>query len=145
MTAWTGIKAAGLSMLLAMEPAAESGLIVEAAWVRAMPPGLETTAAYMSLHNSTSRQLVVRKVSSPQFESASLHQTRLSDGVARMIPLRTLALPAGEIVALEPGGYHIMLNRSLSELTGKTEIELSLLLDDGGRVDLTVPVRRSAP
>ncbi|WP_187429729.1 hypothetical protein ROLI_010230 [Roseobacter fucihabitans] len=42
------------------------------------------------------------------FPKVELHTTEEKDGVARMMHVDAIDIPAGETVALEPGGFHVM-------------------------------------
>ena len=88
-------------------------------------PGM--AAAYMAITNNTGDSIAINSVQSPQYESASLHETTEEDGVSRMRRMDALLIPAHEAVSLEPGGKHLMLMRA----TGETDIvELNLYADD---------------
>lgn len=78
------------------------------AWVRAMPPGRDMTAAYLTVANPTDDAITIRAVQASRGD-ASLHETRRVDGQMQMRALATLTLPAHGEVQLEPGGLHIML------------------------------------
>lgn len=56
-----------------------------------------------------------------------------------------LALPAGEPVVLQPGGYHIMLIDLAAPLEIGQEIEVTLEFEQADPVTLTVEVAESAP
>ena len=56
-----------------------------------------------------------------------------------------LPLPAGEMVTLEPGGYHVMLLDLADPLEVGDEIELTLDFESADDVTLTVEVAESAP
>ena len=42
------------------------------------------------------------------FPQVMIHQTEDKDGIATMSHVEAIDIPAGETVALEPGGYHVM-------------------------------------
>ena len=85
------------------------GLTVDSAWVRSMPPGSKTTAAYFTLNNNTTETIRVIEARSVDFSSASLHNTVVKNGVVSMEEIPVLVLEPGESVSLEPGGKHLML------------------------------------
>lgn len=77
-------------------------------WVRATVPGQTATGAFMTLSASQDTRLVA--VRSPRAgTTAEIHQMTLSGDVMRMREIPGIDLPAGQGVALAPGGYHIML------------------------------------
>ncbi|MEZ5229718.1 MAG: copper chaperone PCu(A)C [Acidimicrobiales bacterium] len=66
-------------------------------------------------------------------------------GVMQMREVGTIALPAGEAVALEPGGYHIMMLDLPAPLeTGQT-FEITLDFETADDMVVTVEVRDDAP
>ena len=84
-------------------------ITVDSAWVRSMPPGSNSTAAYFTIHNNTSEAIEVTGAGSAEFSSASLHNSVVTDGVAKMVKIPVLVVEPGESVSLEPGGKHLML------------------------------------
>ena len=96
-------------VLSACEDPKLAGLTVDSAWVRSMPPGSKTTAAYFTLNNNTTESIRVFEVKSVDFVSASLHNTVVKDDVVSMVEIPVLVLKPGESVSLEPGGKHLML------------------------------------
>ncbi len=107
-------QAALVLLLSACGQSTGANLSVDSAWVRAMPPGSKMTAAYFSLHNNSGEEVRIISVSSPEFSSASLHESVIEDGVSRMLEIPVLVLKPGESVHLEPGGKHLMLMGSHS-------------------------------
>lgn len=67
------------------------------------------SAGYLTLHNGSDDEIVITRVSSPQFGRVEMHESRVEDGVSRMRPIDVLAIPSGGDVALVPGGRHLML------------------------------------
>lgn len=62
------------------------------------------------------------------------------DGEMEMVEVGRIDLPAGETVALEPGGYHIMLLDVEEPLEAGDEIEVTLEFEKAGSTTITVPV-----
>ena len=62
-----------------------------------------------------------------------------------MQPVDEIPVLAGETVALEPGGYHIMLLDLAEPLEVGTSITLTLTFELFGPVDVTAEVRDAAP
>ncbi|MCF6264169.1 MAG: copper chaperone PCu(A)C [Xanthomonadales bacterium] len=121
-------------ILSACQPSAQTptaALVVEDAWVRAMPPGRKMTAAYGVFRNSGAVVLRINDFSSPQYASVSLHETIVdSSGMSRMQEIQELLIPPGELFVLEPGSKHLMLmgkhNNPAEEKTNSVTIVFSL-------------------
>jgi hypothetical protein len=82
---------------------------IEAGWVRAVPPPLTLTAAYMQIKNLTSHQLILVGASTPAFAKVEMHQTVFEDNMARMVPVEKLVISPQEVVKFKPKGLHFML------------------------------------
>ena len=118
-------------------------------WVREVPPVSESSAAYVRIENTGSADRALVSADNDRFERIELHESRVDDeGTMTMVHLDEIPLAAGETTALEPGGYHIMLidriGEALSEEEGDT-LTISLMFDDGERVDVEAPVMRHGP
>ena len=100
-------------------------------------PGSTMGAAYMTITNNTGDTIVIGRVASPQFGQVELHETRLSDGVARMRELPALPVPARSSVALAEGGVHLMLMRPVDKLEIGQPITLRVHYDSDGVVIVT--------
>lgn len=72
-------------------------------------PGTSMTAGYLQLANRSDRPIRITSVKSPQFARVEMHETIVSDGVARMRPIESLTVGPGETLRFEPGGRHLML------------------------------------
>lgn len=122
--------------------AADEAFVVRNAWVREAPPGAEVLAAYFEIENRTAagRQLIA--ASSQDAERIEIHSVTLDKGVARMSPIPSLALPARGVVALKPGGYHLMLYKPRRALTDGMTVAIELRFDSGAPLAVQAPVRR---
>jgi periplasmic copper chaperone A len=125
------------------DPAA-AGPVISDAWVRSVPPAARMTAGYLSVYNPGPEALVIIGVESPLFGSIELHGTVTVDGVARMRHQETVEVPAGEVVRFEPGGLHLMLMQPVDAIPASGTIDLSLVLEDGRRLEFTAPVGQPA-
>jgi hypothetical protein len=136
---------AGAAMLAACapEPVSRPPQVVDP-WIRLAPPGARMMAGYLVLENPGDQPQELVAVSSPDFASIEVHRTEIVDGVARMIPEPDLTVPAGGRAVFEPGGRHLMLHGPARDLSEGDTVALSFGFADGGRIDLTAPVRRGS-
>ena len=124
---------------------AENSLKVEGAWLRATPPGQSMAAAYMELINTGSKAVTLLGVATDAAAHAEIHRNTISEGMNQMRPSGPVSVAAGGTYSLKPGGSHLMLMGMKSTLTEGDTIAIELLLGDGTKLGLTLPVHRSAP
>ena len=108
---------------------AHAKVAISDAWARATAPGQEVGAAYMNLKSAKAAKLV--EVKSDAAGSVEIHEMSMKNGVMKMRMLEVLELPAGKLVKLAPGGFHLMLFDLKKPLAAGEKIELSLTLKDG--------------
>jgi len=61
--------------------------------------------------------------------------------VMRMRPVAKLALPAGGVLAMKPGGYHIMLLNLKHALQAGEKVSVTLTFEHAAPLTLDVPIR----
>jgi copper(I)-binding protein len=127
---------AGCTVVLAGEPQ------VRDAWVREAPPGASMMAAYLVIENPGDKDLTLVSVDSPDFAHVMMHRSVTVDGVARMQHQHSIAIPAHGSVALEPGGYHLMMPAPEKRLTAGDEVGFVLHFADRTRLPVTAEVRK---
>ena len=129
-------------VLLAVAAAVGSTLEVHDSWIREAPPTASVLAAYMVISNSGEYPVEITAVASPDFDHTELHRTVLESGVASMVPIEKLEIPAGGKISLEPGGVHLMLISPLHPLREGDSATLILQSADGSSDRITTPVKR---
>lgn len=110
-------------------------------YVRVLPPGSPNTAAFMQLTNAGTNELALVAVETEIAARAELHTHQLVDGVAQMRQVAEIALPAGQMVSLQPGGLHIMLLDLKAPLKADEPVALTLIFSDGSRQPVTAIAR----
>jgi copper(I)-binding protein len=129
---------AALGLLPSSSAAAGVTLEVHDAWIREAPPTTRVLAAYMLISNTGESPAEITSIASPDFEHTELHRTIVESGVARMAPIESLEIPAGEKISLEPGGIHLMLINPLRPLhEGDT---VTLIIHRADEIYNTFPV-----
>jgi periplasmic copper chaperone A len=108
--------------------------------IRQPMPGRTVAAGYLTLHNHSEQDALLDQVSSPGFLRVELHQHSHKDGVMRMEQLNEITIPAGDNVALAPGGLHLMLFEPTNELKVGQSVELLLHFADGQQLSVALPV-----
>ncbi len=126
--------------------AATSPLRVEGGWVRATPPGAPAGAAYFSVANTGKTPDRLLGGSAPGVKRVEVHEMSVAGGIMRMRPLgEGLPIPAGALVALKPGGYHIMLIGLDSPLKAGDTLPLTLNFEKAGQVVVNLPIKTPPP
>lgn len=152
--------------------AAQPEVTVTDAWARQSPAATTMGAAYMTLTSTVDDKLVSASVPTSVAAKTELHETVAattettgmgSDTTAmgsettemgsdttmggsaemKMQPVSSIDLPAGEAVALKPGGYHVMLIDLVAPLTAGEQITITLTFAEAGTQEVTVTVRES--
>lgn len=98
------------------------------------------SAAYMRLLNrgDTADRLISAESSAANV--TEIHETAIENDVMRMSQIEGLDLTPGEWVAMQPGGYHIMLIDLKRELLQGDAILLTLRFESGTELTIAVPV-----
>jgi copper(I)-binding protein len=123
-------------------------LVIDNAWIRPAVAGQQGTGGFMLLRSKEG--VTVTGVSAPaHVGKAELHEMRMEGDVMRMRAIDTLAVPAGQTVALKPGGYHLMLVGLKAPLPQGQQVPVTFSFTDAkgkpGKLEVKVPVAVSAP
>ncbi|MBL0546069.1 copper chaperone PCu(A)C [Aeromonas jandaei] len=113
-------------------------------YVRLLPPGSPNTAAFMVLKNDADKPVKLVAAASPAAGRAELHTHLHENGVMKMRQVESIEIPAKGEVALQPGSFHIMLFE-IGALSEKTPMPLTLTMDDGEKLELSLPVKPIEP
>ena len=125
-------------------PAVAAELDVRDPWVVLAPPGAYATAAFMEWRNDDDQPVHVVGADAPGFETVELHRSFNEDGMHRMVRQDRITVPAGESVALAPGGLHIMLIGPERAPAEGDRIAIELAFDDGSTQTVEAVVRPRA-
>ncbi len=128
--------------LFSLNVLAGNNIVATHPWVRALPPGIVTTAAYMTLENQGDAGLAINSVSSPQFGMAHLHKTTMEEGQMKMSPIEHAEISPGSEFILQPGGNHIMLMNRIIDLNEGDRVEIRLEFSDGSSLIVHAPVKK---
>lgn len=119
---------------------------VQGAYVRAVPPGLTNSAAFMTLNNTDTSEHKLVAAESPVSEVVELHTHINDNGVMRMRRVENIPVPAEGVTELKPGGLHVMLIGLQRQLKPGEQVDLTLVFEDGSKTRLQAPVKKiSAP
>jgi periplasmic copper chaperone A len=107
-------------------------------WTRATAPAQPVGGAFMTLTSDRDTALIA--ASSPVAKTVEIHEMKMEGNVMIMRPLPTLALPAGKPVALEPGGYHLMLMGLKQPLKEGDRVPITLVVQGKGKAKQEIRV-----
>lgn len=114
---------------------------VSNAWIPQAPPGATMLAGYLTIKNNRDTVVNVLAAQSDLFDTVSVHQTVIENGVARMRELHSLEIAPGQEVKFAPGGMHLMLMQPRKDISPGDRIEITLMFSDGTRVPAMFDVR----
>ena len=117
-------------------------LEVRGAWAAATPGGADVAAGYFTIANGTAADDRLIAVSSPRAASVTIHEMSMDGAIMRMRAVEGgLPIPAGQSVALDPGGYHLMFNGLAAPFAEGEDIQVTLTFEQAGAFDIFLPVR----
>ena len=108
-----------------------ANISVTDAWARATLPGQKVSGAYMQIQADADARLI--GVSSPAVARVEVHEMKMDGDVMRMRELKSVDLPKGKIVSLQPGGFHLMLMNVKKPLVAGDIIPFTLVVESGGK------------
>lgn len=116
---------------------------VDEPWVRATVAQQKVTGAFMRLTAPQDARLV--SAQSPVAGRVEIHEMTMENNVMKMRPVDAIELPAGKVVELKPGGYHVMLFDLKRPVVEGETMPLTLVIEgkDGKResIELSAPVK----
>lgn len=135
------------------QPAASSGINVSDVWARMSPSVATAGAVYMKIVNGGTSEdaLTGARVDASVATSVELHETvpvgsaMGSAPMMEMRPVDRIVASAGQTVALQPGGYHLMLIDLVAPLQLGGQIAVTLSFEHAGDFTVTATVRETAP
>ena len=124
------------------------GLVIVGSWTR-MALSLDGTgnsATFLHIFNPTDTDDVLLAASSEGATAIEIHETSMVEDVMQMRPVEgDIVVPAGGIVMLRPGGYHIMMIGLTDDITMDSELEVTLTFENAGDVTLSPAVGMEPP
>lgn len=101
--------------------------------------GTGTGVVYMTIENTGDDDDALLGGSTDRAQTVEVHEMRVQDDIGIMVPHDgPLVIPAGESVALEPAGLHIMLIDLNDDIRLGDTFDLTLEFEQAGEV--TIPV-----
>lgn len=115
---------------------------ISQSWIRPAAKGTNS-AGYFSIYNGTVKADTLIGVESQDAENAEVHESYTTDkGLAGMRPTGVLAIPSGDSLVLEPGGYHVMLMKLEKDIASGDTLELILKFSGSSPINVSAPVKK---
>jgi len=126
--------------VLACETFTLGDLTIDHAWSRATIGADRPGVFYVKITNTGSADDALIGIATPAAGMPMLHETVVTEGVASMPHAMSIPVPAGESVALAPGGYHGMLMGLTTALKEGDSFPVTLTFQNAGEVVVNVEV-----
>lgn len=114
--------------LLAASSFAQAQVTVSDAWVRGTVPMQKASGAFMQLSAEKDTRLVA--ASSPAAKVVEIHEMVMDQDVMKMREIAGLDIVPGRVLALKPGGFHVMLIDLKAQLKGGDVVPITLTFED---------------
>lgn len=131
------------SILATFAPFALADVTINEPWARATVPGQPVGAVYMKVSSSNAVRLV--DIQADVAKDVQVHTMKMENGVMKMRDHGELEVPAGQTVALTPGGVHLMLMGLKKPLVAGETVTVKMTFQDAKNTKststVTVPIR----
>ena len=111
-------------------------------WVSEGPPMAKSLAGYMVIHNMGDQAIMLRSITSENFERSEFHKTEIKDGMARMTLISHLVIKPHSKLSFEPGKFHLMLINPQKAFKAGDKIKMTLQFTNGEKLSFNASVKR---
>lgn len=136
----TAMLTVGMVLWGAAVNAASAQVEIANAWVKESIPGAMNGAGYLELTNTGDSEIVLIGVKTPAAGRSEVHEHVMANGMMKMQHVHHLAIPAGETVVFQPGGYHLMMFGVKQPLRVGDTVPFVLEFGDGASVEFGAKV-----
>lgn len=117
-------------------------LTISDAWSRETPPGVSKGVAYMNITNNGDTAVTLTDAETTKAGDVTLHRSKMNGDVVTMEFVEGgLTIPAGETVALEPRGYHLMLEELDRGLVRNESVAMTVFFDGADAVAIKLQIK----
>jgi copper(I)-binding protein len=109
-------------------------------WFRALPANLPS-GGYFTLHNGGTVNATLTGASSPACGMLMLHKSESMNGMASMMDMPSVPVPADGSVTFAPGGYHLMCMQPTPAMKPGASIPVTLQFADGSKITSSFAVK----
>lgn len=121
-------------------------IFIEHPMIQEAPPNAPVLGGYVTIHNNGDVPERLVGIESKAAEKVELHQSVVTDGIARMEPLaEDMEIPAGATVSLGDDGTHAMFIKPDRRYQAGDEVAATLIFETAGPMEVVFNVEeRSA-
>ncbi|WP_395007597.1 copper chaperone PCu(A)C [Undibacterium sp.] len=127
------------ALSLTISAAAFSQVAVKDPWVRATVPQQKATGAFMQLTATQDVKLI--SATSSAAKMVEIHSMEMDKDVMKMRQIMSLDLPAGKVVELKPGSYHVMLMGLNAQVKEGDVVPMTLTVEGKDKKTQTIEVK----
>lgn len=131
-----------LGLLLSIIHVMAASVMVENAYVRATPPNMPNSAAFMKVMNTTSADLSIVGAKSNAAKKVEIHTHDMVNGIMKMYQVSKVDIKANSHTMFQPGGFHVMFLGLTKGLKEGDHIDFTLVFSNGDEVVVTAPVKK---
>ncbi len=139
MIRWSSIP---LFFFLSFAQAATGEVQFSDGWIKQLPPVVPMRAGYLTIKNPGDQARTITHLQSDAFANVEIHETRMADGMMKMVELPQLVIPAKGEVELKSGGKHLMLIDPAQPLQIGDRVSIRVDFSNGQQQDLTLEVKK---
>lgn len=124
----------------ACEVVTSGSISVDHAWTRATIGADRPGVLYVTIANNGTTDDVLTAIETSAASMSMMHETVVENGIAKMPHAMSIPVPAGEVVSLEPGGFHGMLGGLTKPLKEGTKVDVTLQFEKAGAIAVKAEV-----
>lgn len=145
-------RAALVAAILVVTPAfAHNGVIhlgainISLPFTRATLPNAPVGGGFLTIENEGPEADRLISATSPAADVVQIHEMAMEGDIMKMRQLADgLELPAGQIVVLSPGGFHLMFMGLKQAFVEGETVPVTLVFEKAGTVEIALPVLGTA-
>lgn len=153
MKKFTSLMALAITLLFAINTPSQANdhkksatvgdLVITKIWARTTPKTAKTGAAFFMIKNNGKTDDTLIDASSTLSKKTEIHQSSMENGIMKMRHVGKIAVPAGAMVLLKPGSFHIMFMGLYGPINEGDEFPLNLSFEKAGSVKIMVKAQKS--
>lgn len=111
-------------------------------WIKQLPPVVPMRAGYLQIKNQSDQAREIVAMQSSAFEKVEMHESKMEDGMMKMIELKSIKIPARDKIELKPGSKHLMLISPVETLQIGDEVEVIATFEDDSSQSFLLKVKK---